>query len=77
MAGLGGRPGAPFGGNLLPRGAIGGTIGFGPEGQHVTINADGAHVSYDVLGGIVGGVHGTIHDVTGRGADIIVERKTK
>lgn len=65
---------APFDGNLLPPGATGGQIEFNPDGsQHVSIYTDGAHVSYDRLGNAISNVHGTIHDVTGRGQDIIVE----
>lgn len=64
---------APFGGNLLPPGATGGQIVFGPGGwQHVSIFTDGAHVSYDRRGDAIRGVHGTIHDVTGGGQDKIV-----
>jgi hypothetical protein len=63
----------PFDGNLLPSGAIGGSITFKPNGwQHVNIHTDGAHVSYDRNGGHVRGVHGTIQDATGRGDKIIV-----
>ncbi len=71
MSGIGG-PRAPFGGNLLPRGAIGGSIEFRPGGQHVSITTDGAHVSYDVLGNAVSGIHGTLHDVTGQGVNRII-----
>jgi len=64
MSALGGA--APFGGNLLPPGATGGTINFQPTGlpsgsQHVSVIGPGAHVSYDVIKGKVSGVHGTIH----------------
>lgn len=67
------RP-VPFDGNLLPRGATGGSISFNPGGsQHVSIRTDGAHLSYDRgPGGQVSRVHGTIHDVTGRGQNLIV-----
>jgi hypothetical protein len=64
----------PFGGNLLPPGATGGEIIFGPGGwRHVTIRTEGAHVSYDIRGNEVRNVHATIHDVTGGGQHIIVE----
>ncbi len=45
---------------------------------HVSRTTDGAHVSYDVQkDGSVKGWHGTIHDTTGKGEHIIVERKDK
>jgi hypothetical protein len=60
----------PFGGNLLPTGATGGQIQFNPNGQqHISIYTNGAHVSYDIRGNLVSGVHGTIH---GGGQNIIV-----
>ena len=63
----------PFGGNLLPPGAHGGSITFNPNGwQHVSIYTDGAHVSYNRNGDQVRDAHATIHDVKGGGQDLIV-----
>lgn len=54
---------APFGGNLLPPGATGGRIEFGPDGsQHVSIYTHGAHMPYGRCGNSISGVHATLHE---------------
>lgn len=72
---FGSRP--PFGGNLLPPGALGGNIdlGLGGAPDHVSIFRDGSHVSYDLFrDGRVTGVHGEIHRIKRGGPHTVFER---
>ena len=64
----------PFGGDLSPPGATGAQSQPRPGGwQHVSIYTDGAHVSYDMRGNEVRGVHATVHDATGGGQHLTLE----
>jgi len=81
-SGGGGCGGGNFGGSFeMASGSCGcgGGHSVSPNrdgSTHVTHHTDGAHVSHDVQkNGQITGWHGTIHDTTGKGQDIIVERK--
>ncbi len=42
------------------------------SGSHISHHTDGAHISHEKDGS---GYHATVHDTTGKGGHIIVERK--
>lgn len=54
----------PFGGNLLPPGAIRAEVKLGQDGSpdHISVVRDGSHTSYDRFSdGSITGLHGRTH----------------